>query len=256
MRSRNPPACHALVMELVEGEDLSQRIARGAIPIDEALPIAKQIAEALEAAHEQGVIHRDLKPANIKVRPDGTVKVLDFGLAKAMDPPASVAERDAVADDHLARDDDRRWRDPRHRGLHGAGASEGGAADKRSDIWAFGCVLYEMLTGKRPFDGEDVSDTLANVLKIDPDWSALPSEIPPAIRTLLQSCLTKDRRRRVADISTALFVLEKAASLAAPVSVAPLPRRLPWRRVVAPVAAALVTSSVVGAGYVVRDART
>ena len=127
--------------------------------------------------------------------------------------------------------------------------AKGREADKRSDIWAFGCVLYQMLTGRRPFDGDDVGDTLANVLKIDPDWSVLPAEIPPAIRTLLQSCLTKDRRRRVADISTALFVLEKAASLAPPagtVSAAPLPRRPLWRRVVTPVAAALVASAVVG----------
>ena len=239
----------ALVMELVEGPTLADRIAQGPIPIDEALPIAKQIAEALEAAHEQGIIHRDLKPANIKVRPDGTVKVLDFGLAKALEPAAAA---------HRASRQSPTITSPAM--MTGVGVilgtaaymapeqAKGRAADKRSDIWAFGCVLYEMLTGKRPFDGEDVSDTLANVLKIDPDWSALPSEIPPAIRTLLQSCLTKDRRRRVADISTALFVLEKAASLAAPVSVAPLPRRLLWRRLVTPVAAALVTSSVVGAG--------
>ena len=128
-------------MELVEGDDLSQRIARGAIPLDEALPIAKQIAEALEAAHEQGIIHRDLKPANIKVRADGTVKVLDFGLAKAMEPAsaASAANVVAVADDHDARDDDRRRHDSRHGRVHEprAGAREG-AADKRADIWAFG----------------------------------------------------------------------------------------------------------------------
>ena len=133
--------------------------------------------------------------------------------------------------------------------------AKGRPADKRSDIWAFGCVLYEMLTGKRPFDGEDVSDTLANVLKIEPDWSALPSEIPPAIPILLQSCLTKDRRRRVADISTALFVLEKAASLAAPASVAPLPRRL----VASPrYARGRCACDLVGRGrwVVVRDART
>ena len=239
----------ALVMELVEGEDLSQRIARGAVPLDEALLIATQIAEALEAAHEQGIVHRDLKPANIKVTPDGVVKVLDFGLAKVAPVEALAGQAGVTASPTIT--------SPAM--MTGIGVilgtaaymapeqAKGRPADKRSDIWAFGCVLYEMLTGKRPFDGEDVSDTLANVLKIDPDWSALPSEIPPAIRTLLQSCLTKDRRRRVADISTALFVLEKTAVLAAPVSVAPGHRRPLWRGV-APAVAALVTSSVVGAG--------
>ena len=248
---------HALVMELVEGPTLADRIAQGPIPLDEALPIAKQIAEAFEAAHEQGIIHRDLKPANIKVRPDGTVKVLDFGLAKAMDSAGSGQQ--AAGSAHLSMSPT--ITSPAM--MTGVGVilgtaaymapeqAKGREADKRSDIWAFGCVLYEMLTGRRPFDGEDITDTLANVLKIDPDWSALPSEIPPAIRTLLQSCLTKDRRRRVADISTALFVLEKGASLAPPagtVSAASLAPRPLWRRVVTPVAFALVTSTVVGAG--------
>ena len=236
-------------MELVEGEDLSQRIARGPIPIDEALPIAKQIAEALEAAHEQGIIHRDLKPANIKLRPDGTVKVLDFGLAKLAHVGATAGPSDVTASPTIT--------SPAM--MTGVGVllgtaaymspeqAKGREADKRSDIWAFGCVLYEMLTGKRPFDGEDVSDTLANVLKIEPDWSALPSAIPPAIRTLLQSCLTKDRRRRVADISTALFVLDKGASLAPPGGIAsapPLTRRPLWRRIAAVTVGALVTAAV------------
>src|SRR5688572_17378078 len=241
------PDFTALVMELVEGDDLSQRIARGAIPVDEALPIAKQIADALEAAHEQGIIHRDLKPANIKVRPDGMVKVLDFGLAKAMEPvgrPPNVSQSPTITTPAM---------------MTGVGVilgtaaymspeqAKGRPADKRSDIWAFGCVLYEMLTGTRPFDGEDVSDTLANVLKTEPDWSALPSEIPPAIPTLLQSCLTKDRRRRVADISTALFVLEKGASLAplaGTLSAAPLTRRSLGRRVVPTTVGALVIAVV------------
>jgi serine/threonine-protein kinase len=213
----------ALVLELVEGETLADRIARGPIPVDEALPIARQICEAFEAAHEHGIIHRDLKPANIKVTPNGVVKVLDFGLAKLNAPNGSN-----VPNDPNARSMSPTITSPAM--MTGVGVllgtaaymspeqAKGREADKRSDIWAFGCVLYEMLTGKRPFDGEDVSDTLANVLKIDPDWSALPSDIPPAIRTLLQSCLTKDRRRRVADISTALFVLEKGASLAPPTS--------------------------------------
>jgi len=243
----------ALVMELVEGDDLSQRIARGAVPLDEALPIAKQISEALEAAHEQGIIHRDLKPANIKVRSDGTVKVLDFGLAKLTEAAAHGARG---ADVTMSPTITSPAMVTGIGVLLGTAAymspeqAKGREADKRSDIWAFGCVLYEMLTGKRPFDGEDVSDTLANVLKIDPDWSALPSEIPPAIRALLQSCLTKDRRRRVADISVALFVLEKGASLAPPtgmVSAAPLPRRPLWRRVAALTAGALVVGIFAGA---------
>jgi len=245
----------ALVMELIEGDDLSQRIARGAIPLDEALPIAKQIGEALEAAHGQGIIHRDLKPANIKVTADDVVKVLDFGLAKLTEAQGSglrATGRDMTQSPTIT--------SPAM--MTGVGVilgtaaymapeqAKGREADKRSDIWAFGCVLYEMLTGRRPFDGEDVSDTLANVLKIDPDWSALPVEIPPAMRTLLQSCLTKDRRRRVADISTALFVLEKGASFAPPagtVSAAPLPRRPLWRRVAALTAGALVVGIVAGA---------
>jgi serine/threonine-protein kinase len=249
----------ALVMELVEGETLADRIARGPIAIDEALPIAKQIAEALEAAHERGIIHRDLKPANIKLRDDGTVKVLDFGLAKLNEPNAqnvSNVPNDPNVPNVLSLSPT--VTSPAL-GATMAGALLGTAAymspeqarakpaDKRSDIWAFGCVLYEMLTGVRAFGGEDVSDTLANVLKIDPDWSMLPPDTPPAIRTLLQSCLTKDRQRRVGDISTARFVLEKGASLApstGPLPAAPLPRRLLWRRV-----AALAAGAVVGAVF-------
>jgi serine/threonine-protein kinase len=240
----------ALVMELVEGPTLADRIAQEPLPVDEALPIARQIAEALEAAHEQGIVHRDLKPSNIKVRPDGAVKVLDFGLAKAMEPPAgsspSVSQSPTITTPAMMT----------QAGLIlGTAAymapeqAKGRVADKRSDIWAFGCVLYEMLTSTRPFDGEDVSDTIANVLKTDPDWSSLPSETPPAIRTLLQSCLAKDRARRLAHISTALFVLEKGASLAPPadmVSAASLSRRAPWQRVAVLTAGALVVATVAG----------
>ena len=151
-------------MELVEGEDLSQRIARGAIPLDEALPIAKQIAEALEAAHEQGIIHRDLKPANIKVRDDGTVKVLDFGLAKAMDPtgPASQPSRVAVADDHDARDDDRRGHDSRHGGVHGAGAGAREAGRQaRRHLGVRLRAVRDAHAAARAFDGDDVTEVLA-----------------------------------------------------------------------------------------------
>src|SRR5262249_49630492 len=175
----------ALVMELVEGEDLAQRLTRGAIPIDEALPIAKQIAEALEAAHEQGIIHRDLKPANIKVRPDGTVKVLDFGLAKALEatvtPNASASISPTITTPAMTQAGV----------IMGTAAymspeqAKGRPADKRSDLWSFGCVLYEMLAGCRTFGGEDVSDTLAHVLMKEPEWSALPATTPAPIRRLL-----------------------------------------------------------------------
>jgi eukaryotic-like serine/threonine-protein kinase len=205
----------ALVMELVEGEDLSQRIARGPIPIDEALPIAKQIAEALQAAHEHGVIHRDLKPANIKIREDGTVKVLDFGLAKLTQPQGSALHPDVTASPTIT--------SPVM--MTGAGVllgtaaymspeqAKGREADKRSDVWAFGCVLYEMLTGKRAFEGEDVTDVLVAVLSKDPDWGALRSEVSSGLRALIRGCLEKDRRKRVADISTATFVLDEHTHL-------------------------------------------
>jgi serine/threonine protein kinase len=166
----------ALVMELVEGEDLSERIARGAMPLDEALPIAKQIAEALEGAHEQGVIHRDLKPANIKVRADGTVKVLDFGLAKALDQDVKTSRPQAANSPTITTP-----------AMTQAGMilgtaaymspeqAKGRAVDKRADIWAFGVVLYEMLTGTRAFAGEDITDTIVAVISKEPDWAALSS---------------------------------------------------------------------------------
>jgi serine/threonine protein kinase len=166
----------AIVMELVEGDDLSQRIARGAIPLEEALPIARQIAEALEAAHEQGIIHRDLKPANIKVRPDGTVKVLDFGLAKALDP-AGASNVDAMNSPTLTA------RATQMGLIIGTAAymapeqAKGRPVDKRADIWAFGAVLNEMLTGRRLFDAEDVSETLAAVLTRDVSLTSLPAEL-------------------------------------------------------------------------------
>jgi serine/threonine protein kinase len=173
-------------MELVAGEDLSQRIARGAIPVDEALPIARQIAEALGAAHEQGIVHRDLKPANIKVRGDGVVKVLDFGLAKAMDPLSSSSVAAALANSPTLTTPAETLAGV----ILGTAAymspeqARGRAVDKRADIWAFGCVFYEMLTGLRPFGGDDVTDTIAAVVRADPDWSKLPADTPTAIRRL------------------------------------------------------------------------
>jgi eukaryotic-like serine/threonine-protein kinase len=209
----------ALIMELVEGPTLADRIARGAIPVDEALPIANQIAEALEAAHEQGIIHRDLKPANVKVRPDGTVKVLDFGLAKALDP-LEGGHYGSKGSSPLAMTNSLTLTSPV--AVTGIGVILGTAAymapeqakgkpvTKVIDIWAFGCVLFEVLTGKRAFIGEDVSDTLAAVLRAEPDWSALPPDVPVSIRRLLRRCLQRDRRNRLADIADARLEIDDA----------------------------------------------
>ena len=234
----------ALVMELVEGPTLADRIARGAIPIDEALPMATHIAEALEAAHEQGIIHRDLKPANIKIREDGTVKVLDFGLAKALDPTsgAGVDVMNSPALRVL----------PTQAGLVlGTAAymspeqARGLAVDKRTDIWAFGCVLHEMLTGRTAFPGETVSDTIAAILEREPDWAAIPSDVPASVRTLIRRCLAKDRRQRIRDISVAQFVLDDPAS--APPITATIAPRPPLRRMAIPSSAWLIGVAMSGA---------
>jgi len=224
----------ALVMELVEGEDLSQRIARGPMPIDEALPIARQIAEALEAAHEHGIIHRDLKPANIKVRADGTVKVLDFGLAKAIDPTAGSSAT-AMNSPTLS--------------IHATEAgiilgtvaymspeqARGKAVDKRTDIWALGCALFEMLTGTRAFPGDDATDTIVAVVSRDPDWDALPANVPAGIRRLLRRSLEKDPKRRLDSAGGARIEIDEALNIPAgempssrPSSTAGWTRLLPW----------------------------
>jgi eukaryotic-like serine/threonine-protein kinase len=202
------PHVRALVMELVEGETLADRIVRGAIPLDEALLIARQVAAALETAHNQGIIHRDLKPSNIKLRPDQTVKVLDFGLAKALEPSAlgsdaslspTITSRSATG----VRLGTAAYMSPEQ--------ARGRAVDRSSDVWAFGCLLYEMLTGKRAFEGEDISDTVAAILRGEPDWSAMPANVPPAVIMLIKRCLAKDHRERIAGMSAALFVLNEPA---------------------------------------------
>ncbi|HEX5215978.1 MAG TPA: protein kinase, partial [Vicinamibacterales bacterium] len=213
-----------LVMELVDGDDLSALIARGPQPVAEAVRIAGQIVNALEAAHDAGIVHRDLKPANIRVRPDGTVKVLDFGLAKALQPfgqsgnladsPTITLPAATVPGVILGT---AAYMSPEQ--------ARGKPVDRRTDIWAFGAVFYEMLTGRRAFGGEDVTEVLGAVMRGEPDWQALPPEVPPAIRALIQGCLQKDRAQRVADISTARFIIGAASSLADVRPAAPSPAR-------------------------------
>ena len=201
----------AIVMELVEGEDLAQRIARGPMELRDVLSIARQIADALDAAHGHGVVHRDLKPANIRIRPDGTVKVLDFGLAKTADvassaanlsnspttPPPAMTEPGIILGTAA-------YMSPEQ--------ARGTPVDSRTDVWAFGCVLYEMLTGRRAFAGDNVSDVLASVLAREPALEALPDATPPSIRRLLQRCLQKNRVDRLRDIGDARFDITDAAA--------------------------------------------
>jgi eukaryotic-like serine/threonine-protein kinase len=218
-----------LVMELVEGEDLSNRLARGRIPVDEALAIAKQIAEALEAAHERGIVHRDLKPANIKVREDGTVKVLDFGLAKALEGSSAADGTSGAGGTRGQAPLNSPTITTPAMTLHGVilgtaaymapEQAKGKVVDKRADIWAFGAVLFEMVTGRRAFAGDDVSDTLASVLRADVDWT----DVPPSVVRLLKKCLERDPKRRLHDIADAWDLL-------ADVPAGPVPEttRLRW----------------------------
>lgn len=199
----------ALAMELVEGPTLADRIAAGPIPIDEALAIARQIAAALEAAHERGIIHRDIKPANVKVTPEGTVKVLDFGLAKVFvdDAPAADLSHSPTL-----------IKGTQAGMILGTAAymspeqAKGKVVDKRSDIWAFGCVLFEMLTGRQSFSGETLTDILASVVRAEPDWSLLSASTPEAIRRLLRRCLTKDPKQRLRDVGEARITIENFQS--------------------------------------------
>jgi eukaryotic-like serine/threonine-protein kinase len=243
----------ALVMQLVEGPTLADRIAAGPIPIDEALRIAKQICEALEYAHERGIVHRDLKPANIKVTNDDAVKVLDFGLAKAIEgDPSSVDISSSPTMSRMA---------TMQGVLLGTAAymspeqAKAKPVDRRADIWAFGCVLYEMLMGKMTFHGETVTDTLAAVIRAEPDWSLLPAATPLRIRVLLQRCLQKDPKQRLRDIGDARISLDEVLSgssepspssaMAAPAAAALLWRRaLPWG-LSALLAAALIAGAIV-----------
>ncbi len=233
----------AIVMELVEGPTLADRIAEGPIPLEDALPIAKQIAEALEAAHEQAIVHRDLKPANIKARPDGAVKVLDFGLAKALDPPAATEAGGALANSPTITTPAMTQRGV----ILGTSAymspeqAKGFAADKRSDVWAFGCVLYEMLAGRRAFEGDDISETLASVIRAEPGWNALPSNVPHGVRNLIQGCLRKRKTERIGDISTALFVLTQPDALS-PAGV--IRHGSVWRRVMLVVGGVLIGAAI------------
>ena len=215
----------AIVMELIEGETLAERIARGAIPWSEALGIARQIADALEAAHEKGIVHRDLKPANIKINPDGVVKVLDFGLAKALDPTGSTG--------NVSESPTLTARATQMGVILGTAAymspeqARGKSVDRRADIWAFGCVLFEMVTGRRVFEGDEITDVLARLIERDPDWTKLPSSTAPSMRRLLERCLTKDVKARLRDIGEARIAIDEAIAGRAPVAIAPVAAKAP-----------------------------
>jgi serine/threonine-protein kinase len=234
--SSDPPIT-GLVLELIEGETLADRLARGPIRFSDAMAIARQLVEAFDAAHGKNVIHRDLKPANIKITPDDKVKVLDFGLA-------AVVQSSSVQDINVTHSPTLTLNATRAGVILGTAAymspeqATGSAADKRADVWAFGVVLWEMLTGRRIFEGETVSHTLAFVITKEPDWTVLPSHTPPSIRRLLRRCLEKDRKRRLPDIASAQMEIDDAVttsstdvgatSPAPPISQSRWQRALPW----------------------------
>ena len=233
----------ALVMELVPGEDLSARLKKGALPVSEALPLAVQMAVALGAAHDQGVIHRDLKPANVKITPDGTVKVLDFGLAKALDSPGSSDDADQPT-----------ITSPMTRPgvVLGTAAymapeqAKGRPIDRRADVWAFGCVLYEMLTGRRAFGGEDVTETIAAIVRDEPDWRLLPPDLPPVAAAFLRRCFLKSPRDRLQDIGDMRLALAGAFDPPGRAAVPPFDAT-PSKRL-SPVSAAIAAMLAVAGG--------
>ncbi|NIM97906.1 MAG: protein kinase, partial [candidate division Zixibacteria bacterium] len=218
-----------LVMELIEGDTLAERIIKGPLPVEEALEVCKQIAEGLESAHEKGIIHRDLKPANIKITPEGKVKILDFGLAKAFEeePETIDLSKSPTLTDRMTQPGvilgTAAYMSPEQ--------AKGKGVDKRTDIWAFGCVLFEMLTGKRAFEGETVSEVIASVLKGEPDWGALPKSIPAPLHRLLERSLEKDPNRRLRDIGDVQFDLEEAQNWKEPLEIGSkiAVRVSPWR---------------------------
>jgi len=261
--SMDAPKSGALVMELVEGPTLAERIARGPLPLEETLPLAKQIADALEYAHERGIIHRDLKPANIKLGPEGAAKILDFGLAKALSDDAVAADISSSPTLSAAA--------TRAGFILGTAAymspeqARGKAVDRRADIWSFGAVLFEMLTGTQAFHGETISDTLAAVIRAEPDWQRLPATAPGRVRELLRRCLTKDPRQRQQSIGEARIVLEKcladpnaeASGVSDSAAVAELAgaearRKIRERGLVAALAATATLAAVLGILYAGR----
>jgi eukaryotic-like serine/threonine-protein kinase len=241
----------ALVLELVDGPTLADRLVHGALVLDEAMAIAQQIAEALEAAHGQGIIHRDLKPSNIKIRPDGTVKVLDFGLAKAFDTPVSIAPDSSQSPTLISPAATRVGLIMGTASYMSPEQARGRTVDKRVDVWAFGCVLYEMLTGRRPFPGDDVSETIARVIEREPDWSQLVAVAPQHVVTVIRRCLQKDPQNRLRDIGDARLELREPHTEAGrDASIGTTPSRRPV--LILAVIAALIAGGVVGAWLVSR----